>query len=213
MTLAFDHVAIGAAGLAQGAVWIRDALGLEMPAGGRHPLMGTHNRLTATGPDTYLEIIAVDPDAAAQRPRWFGLDDPAMRARLAERPRPIAWIARTDDLDAALAAARAAGLDLGRPVAMTRGDLAWRIALRDDGSLPEDGALPLLIEWPAGPHPASRMADLGLRYTALRLRHPEPARLTTALDALGATGPAHVVVGDASIEVDVNVNGKQATLR
>ena len=71
-----DHIAVIAPDLGTGVAWVREALGVEMPAGGKHPEMGTHNRLVGLGPDVYLEVIAVDPEAP--RPphrRWFGLDD------------------------------------------------------------------------------------------------------------------------------------------
>ncbi len=186
--LALDHLVIGAASLAQGVAWAEEALGVVVPPGGAHPLMGTHNRLTALGPACFLEIIAIDPDAAPPgRPRLFALDDPAMRARLERSPRLIAWVAGTGDLLASLARARAAGVDLGRAVAMTRGDLAWQFSIRDDGGLPENGTLPALIQWRAGPHPAGRMTDQGLRLETLELRHPDPARLEAVLGAIGAS--------------------------
>ena len=70
-----DHIAVVAPDLAAGVAWVREALGVEMPPGGRHPEMGTHNHLVGLGPDVYLEVIAIDQDAAAPRHRrWFGLD-------------------------------------------------------------------------------------------------------------------------------------------
>jgi hypothetical protein len=163
-------------------------LDVTVPAGGRHDRMGTHNLLMRIGSRVYLELIAIDPAASAPgRPRWFALDDPAQQARLRERPRPIAWVASTPDMDAALAASPA---DLGRPADMTRGELRWRISVRDDGALPEAGTLPVLIEWPAGMHPASGMADAGVRLQHLRLAHPVSERLAAELSALGA---AHLV--------------------
>jgi hypothetical protein len=98
--LDFDHLVIGAASLRQGVDWVEGKLGVAMPPGGSHPRMGTHNHLTALGPDSCLEVIAVDPAAEPPaRPRWFALDDPAERARLEARPRlltpaPI-WAARS----------------------------------------------------------------------------------------------------------------------
>ena len=46
-------------------VWDADIcalLGVPMAGGGKHPLMGTHNRLIGLG-DLYLEVISIDPDA------------------------------------------------------------------------------------------------------------------------------------------------------
>jgi len=182
--LTLDHVAIGCATLEQGAAYVRDQLGVDVPAGGRHELMGTHNLLMRLGGDTYLELITIDPAGTKPPyPRWFALDDPAQQARLRERPRPVAWVAGSTDIATTLAVCPS---DLGRPVEMTRGDLRWRISLREDGMPPEGGALPVLIAWPEGPHPSARMRDLGVRLTKLTVTHPEPARIATALAAAGA---------------------------
>jgi hypothetical protein len=183
--LAIDHLAIAAATLDGGVAWARETLGVTVPRGGEHPRMGTHNAVARSGSDTYLEILAINPDAPSpDRPRWFGLDDPDIRAELALAPRIATWVVRTTDIAASLSAARAAGLDLGDPIAMTRGDLAWTIACRDNGSLPEGGVLPVLIEWPEGPHPSQRMADVGLRLIEITLRHPQPEQLTAWCEAL-----------------------------
>jgi hypothetical protein len=172
--LTLDHLAVAAPTLAAGLAHVRAALGLDLPPGGRHPAMATHNHLMRFALGEYLEVIAPDPAAAAPgRPRWFGLD--TCRA-----PRLAAWIARVDDLDAALAAAP---VDLGRPLGMSRGDLTWRIAVPDDGTLPMDGIAPVLIEWPEGPHPSRRMADAGARLLALDLAHPRAADLAPWLAA------------------------------
>lgn len=195
--LRFDHLVIGAASLAQGVDWVEAELGVTLPPGGTHPRMGTHNRLTAVGPASFLEIIAVDPAAEPPpRPRWFALDDPAEGARLEDCPRLLTWVAGTDDIAASLTRARNAGVDLGRPVEMTRGDLTWLISIRDDGALAEGGTLPALIQWPQGRHPASAMTDLGLRLESLELGHPDPARLTALLQAMGAEPLAAVVRGE-----------------
>ena len=192
--LTFDHLVIGAARLAQGVDWVADRLGAALPPGGSHPRMGTHNRLTALGPASLLKVIAVDPAAEPPpRPRWFALDDPAQKARLERRPRLLTWVAATDDIEASLARASAAGAELGRPVEMTRGDLTWLISIRDDGALAEGGTLPALIQWSDRAHPAGAMTDLGLRLERLELRHPEPTRLDAVLQAIGADALTTIV--------------------
>lgn len=186
MAVWFDHLVIGAGDLEAGAAWAATTLGARPPIGGAHPAMGTHNLLTRF-PSGYLEVIAVDPAAPRPaRPRWYGLDDPATRARIAERPRPIAFVLATDDLEAAVASAP---WDLGEIVTASRGDLVWRMALRPDGAVAE-GVLPVLIEWPeslARRAPVDRMADLGLALRALTLKHPEPGRIRDLLERFGAT--------------------------
>jgi len=75
MKLAIDHLVIAAPDLASGTAHVADVLGIAPQGGGAHPRMGTHNRVLGMFGGMYLEVIAIDPEAAApQRPRWFGLD-------------------------------------------------------------------------------------------------------------------------------------------
>ena len=85
----------------EGARWVEERLGAPTVAGGKHPLMGTHNRLLSLGPERYPEIDALDPQAPApRRSRWFDLDSPAMRERLESGPALIHWVERTADIEA-----------------------------------------------------------------------------------------------------------------
>src|SRR5690606_1359383 len=88
----FDHLAISARSLAEGAAKVERLLGVGTVPGGRHALMGTHNRLLSLGPTEYLEVIAIDPDAPDPgRPRWFRLD------AFAGPPRLSNWVVAVDD--------------------------------------------------------------------------------------------------------------------
>jgi hypothetical protein len=178
-TLALDHLVVAAATLDAGAHWCHQTLGIAPGPGGKHALMGTHNRVFSIASErfaqAYLEIIAIDPEAPPPgRARWFGLD----AIDLGGGPRLIHWAARTSALDDALAALRAHGIDAGRALAASRGDLHWRIAVRDDGALPAGGAQPTLIEWP-GPHPTEAMPASGV---TLRSFSADGAVLTATLD-------------------------------
>lgn len=196
MTLwaSLDHLTVAALTLEEGVAHVQRALGVTAPPGGAHPLMATHNHLMRLGDSVFLEIIAPDPTAAPQRPRWFGLDDPNMRKRLKVSPQLVSWVVRVPNLAHALAAV---GETSGEAVGVTRGPLSWLISVPRDGSMPFDGAFPTLIEWPAGPHPSSGMADLGCRLGRLAIAHPQGARLSAALAAVIndpriaiSTGPA-----------------------
>ena len=180
----FDHLVVAADTLERGVAHVERCVGAACRPGGRHPRMGTHNALLHLGPATYLEVIAIDPAAPPpEQPRWFGLDDPAVQAALAERPRLLTWVARSEDLDAAIAACVH---DAGTPRAMTRGDLHWRIAFPDDGALVAGGLVPPLIEWGADTrHPASRLPDVGVRLEQLTGRHRAPGWVRERLAALG----------------------------
>jgi hypothetical protein len=177
VTLEVDHLVVGAATLEQGVAWCEATLGVVPAAGGRHALMGTHNRLLAIGgaafPQAYLEIIAVDPDAPPPaRPRWFGLDEPEVRERLAAAPQLLHWVACTHALDADLQASRALGVDPGPVVAAQRetpaGTLRWQLTIPDDGRPRAAGAWPTLIAWD-GPHPSANLPPSGVTLRALRL--------------------------------------------
>ena len=160
-----DHLVMATADLAAGTAWLEAKLAVPVQGGGRHPLFGTHNALWRMG-DVYLELIAADPDAPVLgRPRLFALDDAAMRARIAERPVLVHWVLRTGDAEAEMAAL---GYDPGPPVAMSRGDLHWRLTVRGDGSMAAGGLLPSLVEWPGDvTRPPQAMGDSGLRLAAL----------------------------------------------
>ncbi|CAM4291082.1 VOC family protein [Bordetella muralis] len=173
-----DHIAVVAPDLASGTRFVEQALGVSLQAGGQHPRMGTHNKLLRLGDDVYLEVIAADPDAPApQRARWFELD----RMTPASTPRLGTWVIRTDDIVAAQAAC---SWETGPIESMTRGALAWRITIPEDGSLPESGVAPTLIQWDVPSHPASMLDDRGCTLQALELCHSAPERVRDALDAL-----------------------------
>jgi hypothetical protein len=107
-----------------------------------------------------------------------------------DHPRLTNWIARTDDLAGALAAAPAG---CGVPVALERGDYRWQMAVPADGKLPFDSCFPALIQWFGPLHPARALPDSGLRLTRFEIAHPEATALRAALAPL-FTDPRVVIV-------------------
>lgn len=156
-----DHIAVTCADLEVGAAWLSYALGVPLLGGGQHPRFGTHNRLLGLAGGLYLEVIAPDPAAQVEGPRWFDLDNaPAT-------PRWGNWICRADDL------AQSEALT-GPAIAMSRGDLNWQITVPADGSLPMQGGFPTLIRWADGAaHPASKLPDSGCKLTRWEVHHPQ----------------------------------------
>ncbi|RPH61084.1 MAG: VOC family protein, partial [Burkholderiales bacterium] len=158
--------------------------------GGSHPGWGTHNRVLRLDAGSYLELIAPDPaqpEPTSLRP--FGLDDPALQRRVAERPRLVHYVCRVANL--AAATPRNHGYDPGPVMSMTRGALSWRITMPDDAASAarrwtDAGRLqPTLIEWAGGAipqrHPLDALAPSGVTLAALRLCVPPGLALPAAL--------------------------------
>jgi len=187
-----DHLVVVAENLRSGCDWVEERLGVRPQPGGRHVAMGTHNALLSLGKRFYLEVIAADPGGTKpNRPRWFDMDEPRMRAALAEGPHLAHWVARTGDID--MAAARLP--DLGAATPMSRGDLTWRITVPDDGHRPGRGLVPTLIQWPDARHPTENMPDSGCRLVAIAGEHPEPATVRGELAKLGLSDTMKVTFG------------------
>jgi hypothetical protein len=193
MNARVDHLAIVADTLEQGAHWCEQTFGTAPAPGGKHGLMGTHNRLLAVSserfPATYIEIIAIDPDAPAPpRPRWFGMDEPDLRAAVREQPRLVHAIARTQMIEMLRWGLINSGRDPGVPIPMHRdspaGRFEWRITVRDDGRLECSGALPTLIQRDASVHPTDRLPASGVSLRELVLRGVPPQ----AADVLKLSG-------------------------
>jgi hypothetical protein len=206
---------VGADTLEQGRAWARATLGIEPLTGGRHAFMGTHNLVARLDDprarELYLEILAVDPQARDPgRPRWFDLDDPDVRAALADEPRLLAWVARSDDLEGDLVRLLAAGVDPGPVFAAERGTptgtVRWRITIPADGARLAGGAVPALIAWDT-PSPARSLPPSGVGLEGIDVRVSDGA-LARLLETAGArvahgTGPAL----EATIRSSVGARG------
>jgi hypothetical protein len=176
-----DHLVHASTDLAAAVRRFEQLTGVPPVEGGRHLGLGTRNFLVGldAGPDrhSYLELIGPDPEQPEPaQPRPFGVD------RLT-RPRLVTWAVRPADLDAAAERARRLGHEPGPVRAMSRRTpfgalLQWRL------TEPGDGLVPFLIDWQGSPHP-SRSGLPTLTLIELFGRHPEPARVGSALAALG----------------------------
>lgn len=140
--LRLDHLVISARTLDEGTQYVADTLGVAPAGGGAHPTMRTHNRLLNLWNGVYLEVIAIDPDAAgpadgaAPRARLFALDDPATHTRLESGPYLSHWVARVERPKHLTTWQRQYPERIAPIVPMTRGDLTWGLSVREDGALP-----------------------------------------------------------------------------
>lgn len=205
----FDHLVVGCADLDQGAAWIRARLGADVVPGGRHPAMGTHNRLLRLGPRAYLEVIAVEPGVPPPpRPRWFDLDTAAVQRRIERSPFVATWVVRTDDVTAAAREVPA----VGDVLPFTRSQYRWQLTVPSDGALQFDGLLPSVIQWEGALHPADSLPDSGCELLGLSLTHPRSEELRRLLAQLGVEGPIALASGPPQIAARVRVLGAVAAL-
>jgi hypothetical protein len=189
-----DHLVVVAATLAQGVRWCEDTLGISPGPGGEHLLMGTHNRLfkiaSARYPQTYFEIIAIDPQAPKPaRRRWFDMDEPRLLESIElSGPQLLHFVASVPDIQASVAALYERAIDSGVIMPASRqtpaGLLQWQISVRDDGQRLFDGCLPTLIQW-GDTHPSTAMPASGVELVELHVAHPQSHALTNAFHAIG----------------------------
>jgi len=195
--LRFDHVVIAARTLGEGVNWVERRLGVTVASGGKHDVMGTHNRLLSLGPGRFLEVISIDPEAPHPlQPRWFELDTPTMKERLAKGPALIHWVARSDDIEAAL---DAVGGPRPEVLALSRGAFRWKIGVPADGHLEQGGVQPTVIQW-FGQHPADVLPDSGCRLDSMVLHHADASAIVHRLRYAGLSAedpvrPSHEGVG------------------
>lgn len=192
--LKLDHLTVIAPDLVEGVAHVRACLDLDVPFGQRHGYMGTWNHLLRLGGTTYLEIVAIDPQAEAPaRPRWFGLDDRAkVRTDWDAGRRLRGWVARTDDI--ATLVAGHGGL-FGRAMALPPGGPSFDFAIADDGSLPLDGAVPCIIDRRGRARDMTGIADRGARLKSFVLEHPEPAAIASLYRQLDVDRPPIIAQG------------------
>jgi len=152
--LGIDHLVIAVRDLDHAADELERCVGLAATGGGRHPKLGTQNRLAWLG-DTYLELVSIaDRDVAEGS--WLGV--PTIAA-LARGGGLATWAIATDSIVADIAALRAIGARLGNstPGERERPDgtvVRWRVAIGGRLGPAEPPFLiehePFSAEWTAG---------------------------------------------------------------
>ncbi len=200
---AVDHFMYATPALAEGMTWAVDTFGVEPKYGGAHVGLGTCNALLSLG-ETYLEIIAPDPEQVLERN--FG-------AQLAALPTGglVTWAAR--------------GSLHNLAQALAQQDLACRGPSRtqrqsDDGNLlvwdllfPKinliNKGLPFFIDWLDCPHPASTNPSGGT-LSHFVVTSPHADELQVLFDALELKIP--VVSGPFDLQIDIKAPKGAVTL-
>lgn len=140
-----------------------DRYGLDSVEGGRHPTLGTGNRIVPLG-DAYLELVAVvDEELASQNE--FGRTVGSVRGPAF---RPICWVVRSHELDE-LAQRNGLAVTDGSRATPDGRVLRWRMAGLERAMA--EPFLPFFIEWaPGTPHPGREPGADGPGRLEVRLR-------------------------------------------
>ena len=199
MYLGIDHLVLAVPDPDVAALGLEQALGLAATGSGRHPRLGTRNRLIFLG-DSYLELIGLEePARAAGHP----LGAAVCAALEAGVPGLVSLALAAPDLRGTVGRLRRAGSPIGEPVAGERARPDGRVVRWLAAFPPRLGPAepPFLIEHElAGPEwgddaRASRAAQVHpfggrARLVGLELAVPDPAALAAAWDL--AVGVAFV---------------------
>ncbi len=175
MLRGIDHLVIAVRDLDHAADELEQRVGLAVTGGGRHPTLGTQNRLVWLG-DAYVELVSI-ADRGVAEGSWLGV--PTIAAL--ERGGGLAtWAVATDSIAADVAALREIGARFGDPAPGRRerpdgAVVRWKLAI--------GGALgptepPFLIE-----HDPSS-AEWTEQDRAARSRQPHPIGGPVRLEVL-----------------------------
>ncbi|WP_428926036.1 VOC family protein [Marinibacterium sp. SX1] len=193
-----DHIVVAGPMLEDATDMAEAALGVSFGPGGRHEVFGTHNRLLGLDDGVYIETIAIDPQAPPPgRARMFDLDAHEGPARLTN------WVCRTRNLDDRIAQFPG----VGQAMAVTRGDLSWRMSVPEHGRLPFDNLCPALIQWQGDAHPSQRLAVSGCRLRRLIVQHPEAGDLQALLTARLVDPRVVFETGPAGMRAEIETPG------
>lgn len=172
-TLYYDHFLLGCASLEAGIQFIKERTGVEAIKGGKHPGIGTHNALISLANNTYLEIIAPDPEANSLLPDYVFLKE-------LTTPQLFYWAMRTEDIDELVKQIKKAGFAHSgiNPGSRQRTDgsvLKWR-SLSVDAST-QAGVVPFFIEWDKSSRHPSLDSPAGCSILSFEIVYPEPDTL------------------------------------
>ncbi|MFY0685680.1 MAG: VOC family protein [Cyclobacteriaceae bacterium] len=176
-----DHIIYGTPDLNEGIAIIHEKLGVKPVPGGSHPGFGTKNALLSLGGNTYLEILAPDPDQQNDYPSWMGIDD------LSE-PKLIGWAATSQEpLEEIISIATQNKIPTGDLIEMRRkshqnGVIQWRMTSPDFSH--GDGLIPFWLDWGETQHPSLSL-PFGGELISMKGGHPHAIKVKQQLETLG----------------------------
>jgi Glyoxalase-like domain len=169
-----DHIIVGSSNLEAGIACLEKLSGYRAAYGGSHPGRGTCNALLKLGHQSYLEILAPDPEQNVLQ--WH-----QELAQLSE-PLLVGWAVKQPNLEAYAHAVRKRGIDVIGPTLGSRtrpnGEtVRWTLLIRAND---RGGILPFYIDWdPSSRHPSADAPEgcllVNFTQTGTLIETPPPA--------------------------------------
>lgn len=202
-----DHLVYAVPDLGASIDWFELTTGVRPAIGGAHPGMGTHNALVSFG-DSYLEIIAPDPDQPEPpdgRPFGVAVDMEPQLVTYAVRP------GTGETIESLVAAAAYSGSDPGEILDMSRTapggtTLSWRLTFP---LMQHHGLIPFLIDWGTTDHP-STTAPAGLELQTLQGATLDVDLVVKVLGAIDLGLP--ITTGDGGLSAAIGTPNGPLTL-
>lgn len=196
-----DHIVLGVNNLQFGMAQLKALTGVDPVIGGVHPSLGTHNALISLGDESYLELLAPNPDADPASVSAMG-SSYLQKIQPLRQVTPVLWALGSTDLEKTRGLLGDVGIELGEPAPGSR--------RKPDGSLlqwqtaelisPGSAAAPFFIQW-AGPGTPAHSTPKGC--TLSRLSLAADGQLRTMLQTL-AVPVDFVEQGDAPISIELS---------
>lgn len=164
-----DHIVLGVNNLAFGMAQLKALTGVDPVVGGVHPSLGTRNALISLGDETYLELLAPNPDADPASINAMGKGY-LQKIEPLKQITPVLWALGSSDLETTRGLLKDAGIELSEPAPGSRRKpdgslLAWQTA---ELAAPGSNATPFFIQW-AGPGTPADSTPKGCTLSRLSL--------------------------------------------
>lgn len=198
-----DHFMYAVSELEAGIAWAEEVFQVTPDLGGAHPGQGTQNALISLG-DTYLEIIAPDPDQSLAG---------NLGGRLTQLTAPglVTWVLR-GDLATIKTQCDRHPLKMIGPLDTQRQTpdaqlLQWQLLFARNAQF--SGCMPFFIDWLDCLHP-SRANVAGGEFVSLNVFHPQAQVMNAVMSDIDA--PITVQPGEARLQLNIKTNLGQRTL-
>lgn len=162
--------------------------GITATHGGKHPTLGTHNRLMGSGTAVYLELVAPDSSSDVRSEMRTALE-------ALHRPQLYRFIMRcsSQDFPALTKAYREAGIEAPvhelERITPDGQTIRWRLMIPAANFY---GVFaPMFIDWIDTAHPSEHLAS-SFKILACEAGHPQAGQLSTLWKELGVDIPLRV---------------------